>query len=39
LKLAELLGSLTDEEQARWREIREEYVRRRKMGGDDTDIK
>ena len=37
LKLAELLGSLSDEERARWREIREEYVRRKKQGGDDAD--
>jgi len=37
LKLAELLGSQTTEEQARWQEIREEYVRRKKMGGDDAD--
>lgn len=37
LKLAELLGSLNKEEQARWREIREEFVRRKKLGGDDAD--
>ena len=37
LKLAELLGSLSDEEQARWKAIREEYVRRKKLGGDDAD--
>ncbi|MDR2678572.1 MAG: hypothetical protein LBB51_03940, partial [Zoogloeaceae bacterium] len=37
LKLAELLGSPSAEEAARWRDIREEYARRKKMGGDDTD--
>ncbi|RZJ09176.1 MAG: AAA family ATPase [Rubrivivax sp.] len=37
LKLAELLGRPTDEERARWRAIRDEFVRRRKLGGDDTD--
>jgi MoxR-like ATPase len=37
LKLAELLGSLSKEEKERWREIREEYVRRKKLGGEDAD--
>ncbi len=37
LKLAELLGSLSGEEKARWQEIRDEFVRRRKLGGDDAD--
>ncbi len=37
LRLAELLGSQTAEETARWTEIKEEFVRRRKLGGDDTD--
>jgi len=37
LKLAELLGSLSKEERTRWQEIREEYVRRKKLGGDDAD--
>ena len=37
LKLAELLGSLNDEERTRWQEIRDEYVRRKKQGGDDAD--
>ncbi|GHU29692.1 hypothetical protein AGMMS50256_15120 [Betaproteobacteria bacterium] len=37
LKLAELLGSLSAEEKARWQAIRDEYVRRKKLGGDDAD--
>lgn len=37
LKLAELLGSASDDEAARWRAIKDEFVRRRKLGGDDTD--
>lgn len=37
LKLAQLLGSQTEAEAARWQSIREEFVRRRKLGGDDTD--
>jgi MoxR-like ATPase len=37
LKLAQLLDSQTEAEAARWQEIREEFVRRRKLGGDDTD--
>ncbi|MDR2209054.1 MAG: AAA family ATPase, partial [Azoarcus sp.] len=37
LKLAELLGSLNNEERTRWQEICEEFVRRKKLGGDDAD--
>ena len=37
LKLAELAGSLTAEEKSRWQDIREEYARRKKLGGDDAD--
>ncbi len=37
LRLAQLLGSPTAEEAARWSAICEEFVRRRKLGGDDTD--
>lgn len=37
LKLAHLLGRPTPEEQARWQAIREEFVRRRKLGGEDQD--
>ena len=37
LKLAELIGTPTDEEKRRWRAIKDEFVRRRKLGGDDID--
>jgi hypothetical protein len=37
LKLAELIGNQSAAETARWREIKEEFVRRRKLGGDDAD--
>lgn len=37
LKLAQLLGRPTAEEAARWQAIRDEFVRRRKLGGDDAD--
>uniref|UniRef100_UPI000D37CE1D DNA repair ATPase n=1 Tax=unclassified Variovorax TaxID=663243 RepID=UPI000D37CE1D len=37
LRLAQLLGSPTPEEDARWAAICEEFVRRRKLGGDDVD--
>lgn len=37
LKLAELLGTPTADEAARWAAIREEYQRRNTLGGDDTD--
>lgn len=37
LKLAQLIGTPTPEESARWQAIRDEFVRRRKLGGDDTD--
>jgi hypothetical protein len=37
LKLAHLLGQPTPAEQARHESIRDEYVRRRKLGGDDAD--
>ncbi|MDR1063661.1 MAG: AAA family ATPase, partial [Azoarcus sp.] len=37
LKLALLLDSQTEEEKSRWQNIRDEYVRRKKLGGDDTD--
>ena len=37
LKLADLLGRPTTEEQARWQAIKDEFVRRRKLGGDDQD--
>ncbi|MDR1462521.1 MAG: DNA repair ATPase [Azoarcus sp.] len=37
LKLSQLLGSQTAEEESRWQDICGEYVRRKKLGGDDTD--
>jgi len=37
LRLAQLLGSPTPEENARWKEICEEFVRQRKLGGADVD--
>jgi hypothetical protein len=37
LKLAELIGTPSADEASRWREIKDEFVRRRKLGGDDTD--
>lgn len=37
LKLAQLLGRPTPEEHQRYRQIRDEYVRVRKMGGADSD--
>ncbi|HZX33222.1 MAG TPA: DNA repair ATPase [Rhodocyclaceae bacterium] len=37
LKLAELLGSPTADEAARWQAIKEEFVRQRKLGGEDAD--
>ncbi len=37
LKLAELLGRPSTDEQARWASIKEAFVRQRKLGGDDSD--
>lgn len=37
LKLAELRGTLTPEQQARWEAIKKEYQRQKQVGGDDTD--
>lgn len=37
LKLAELIGTPSADETTRWHEIKDEFVRRRKLGGDDTD--
>ena len=37
LRLAHLLGRPTPDETARWQAICDEFVRRRKLGGDDTD--
>lgn len=38
LKLKELRGRLTDEEKQRWREIKDEFQRRKMMGGDDDPV-
>ncbi len=37
LKLAQLMGAATDEENARWKAICDEFVRQRKAGGQDAD--
>ena len=37
LALSQLLGSATAEEAARWRSLCDEFVRRNKLGGGDTD--
>jgi hypothetical protein len=37
LKLAELRGRMTPAQQARWNEIKAEFVRQRRMGGGDDD--
>lgn len=37
LKLAHLIGNPTEAERRRYRDICDEYVRRRKLGGDDAD--
>jgi ATPase family associated with various cellular activities (AAA) len=37
LKLAQLLGRPTEQERARYQAICDEFVRRHKLGGDDTD--
>jgi hypothetical protein len=37
LKLGELNNSLTEQEQARWQQIKTDYARNQSMGGDDAD--
>ncbi len=37
LKLAELRGTMTDEQQARWAQIKRDFMRNKAMGGDDAD--
>ncbi|WP_225783628.1 DNA repair ATPase [Xenophilus sp. Marseille-Q4582] len=37
LALAHLIGQATPEEQARWQQIREDFVRQRKLGGSEDD--
>jgi hypothetical protein len=38
LKLAELRGNMTVEQQARWQAIKHEFLRHQAMGGDDADV-
>ncbi|MFB6351530.1 MAG: AAA family ATPase, partial [Bradymonadaceae bacterium] len=38
LKLAEIRGTLTDEQKKRWEEIKEEFNRRQMMGGEDDPV-
>ncbi|MFC3150966.1 DNA repair ATPase [Litoribrevibacter euphylliae] len=38
LKLAELRGNMTEEEQARWTQIKKDFQRNKAMGGDDADV-
>lgn len=38
LKLAELRGNATDEQKARWAEIKREFLRNKAMGGSDADV-
>lgn len=37
LKLAELRGNMTDQEQARWNKIKQDYQRNKSLGGDEAD--
>lgn len=37
LKLSQLLGSMSDQEASRWQAICEQFVRQKKLGGNDTD--
>jgi hypothetical protein len=38
LKLGELRGTLNDEERQRWQQIKQDFMRNKAMGGDDTDV-
>lgn len=38
LKLAELRGNMTQEQSARWAQIKRDFLRNKAMGGDDTDV-
>ncbi len=38
LKLAELRGNLTQEQDMRWQEIKKDFLRNKSMGGDDADV-
>jgi hypothetical protein len=37
LKLAELRGNMTPEQQARWAQIKQDFLKHKVMGGDDAD--
>lgn len=37
LKLYELIGNMSDEQTARWTEIKDDYKRLKRMGGDESD--
>ncbi len=37
LKLAELRGTMTDEQKARWAQIKDDFLRNKGMGGDEAD--
>ncbi|MEH6469965.1 MAG: DNA repair ATPase [Halopseudomonas sp.] len=38
LRLAELRGGISDEEQQRWQQIKKDFLRNKAMGGDDSDV-
>lgn len=38
LKLAELRGNITNEEQKRWDQIKKDFSRNKSLGGDDADV-
>ena len=38
LKLAELRGNLTQEQDQRWQQIKKDFLRNKSMGGDDADV-
>ena len=38
LKLAELRGVMTDEQKARWKQIKDDFLRNKGMGGSEDDI-
>lgn len=38
LKLAQIRGNMTDEQEQRWQAIKKDFLRNKAMGGDDADI-
>ncbi len=38
LKLAELRGNMSNEEQVRWAQIKKDFLRNKAMGGEDSDV-